>query len=252
MPEHVSADIVFCIDASGSMKPCIDAVRENIDQLLRGITDASQCNWDVRFDFLAFHHSNDGRHWYRSVKNNAFEIFMGLYHDETGERKASFFTRDTVEFCKSMDNNIVIEGEEQQLFALDTAMDFPWRCAPECRRVVVLLTDEPIETGCFVAEQLEKLSLLIDKANRKRIKLFIIAPESQALYTLAVADRCEYMPYDGEQDGLRNINFTALLKLIGGSITKSRGNESADATPIPSYDQLSYGAANNDSAFSGS
>ena len=182
------ADIVFCIDASGSMKPCIDGVRDNIEKLLEGLESDVQTTWDVRYDFLAFHDSKDGVHWYRSVALPTIPLIEAIYK---GKDNSSIFTKSLAAFKNGL-REITVEGEEQQLLALDIAMDYPWRPSDGCHRVVVLLTDESVETGVDVEEQKKKIDELISKAQDKRIKLFIVAPESEGFYKLSAADRCEY------------------------------------------------------------
>ena len=49
------ADVVFCLDASDSMKPCIDGVRTHIGSFLDGLKSDQQRARDVRFDFVAHH-----------------------------------------------------------------------------------------------------------------------------------------------------------------------------------------------------
>ena len=232
------ADIVFCIDASGSMMPCIDAVRNNIEKLLEGLQSDVQTTWDVRFDFLAFHDSKDGVHWYRSVALEGCPLIDAIYKGiDTGK----FFTKDMAAFKAGL-KGIEVEGEEQQLLALDIAMDFPWRSSDGCHRVVVLLTDEPVETGVFVKEQTSKVDTLIAKVMDKRIKLFIIAPESESFYRLSSADRCEYDDSGAERKGLRNVDFSKMMTAIGKSVLVAQTYAGANSKPQASFDQLDWSA----------
>ena len=48
-----SADIVFVLDASKSMEPCINAVKENIVDFTKVFQDDPNNMWDIRLDFLA-------------------------------------------------------------------------------------------------------------------------------------------------------------------------------------------------------
>ena len=233
------ADIVFCIDASGSMKPCIDAVRNNIEKLLEGLKSDVQTNWDVRFDFLAFHDSVEGWHSLQSVAAQQVELVDAIYK---GGNNGSFFTKDLSLF-KSRLQQIVVKGEEEQLLALDIAMDFPWRPSDGCHRVVVLLTDEPVETGIFVDEQKKRIDALIQKVMDKRIKLFIVAPESDGFYRLASADRCEYDDNGSEQGGLSNVDFSKMLTAIGKSVSVSQFYDGASSTPKPLFDQMEWVAS---------
>ena len=54
MAGRETADIVFCVDVSGSMRPAIDGVRKNIEKLVKSLNQSGgQMVWDVRFDYLA-------------------------------------------------------------------------------------------------------------------------------------------------------------------------------------------------------
>lgn len=230
------ADIVFCIDASGSMKPCIDAVRDNIEKLLEGLQADVQTTWDVRFDFLAFHDSKDGVHWYRSVTMEACPLIDAIY--KSGDR-GKLFTKDLAAFKAGL-KEIEVEGDEEQLLALDIAIDYPWRPSDGCHRVVVLLTDESVETGVFVEEQKSKIDTLIAKVMDKRIKLFVVAPESDGFYRLASADRCEYDDSGAENGGLKNIDFSKMMTAIGKSVSVAQTYAGANSEPHPSFDQMEW------------
>ncbi len=230
------ADIVFCLDASGSMQPCIDGVRENVAKLVRDLQSDANAKWDVRFDYFAFHDGDDGLHWYHSVNYVSVPLFQALYH---GEGKDRLFTRDLTEFCNSLRDNVEVEGEEMQLMALDTAMDFPWRDSGSCHRVVVLLSDEPVETGVLVERQIQAIPRLIEKIQSKRIKLFIFAPESGAFMKLASADKVEY---DSDTvsgpGGFRNVNFSKLMETIAKSVSVTQYYDGGGTNPDPVFNQL--------------
>ena len=242
------ADIVFCIDASGSMKPCFDAVRRNIAELMNGLQSDGQVNWDVRYDFLAFHDNEEGVHDYTTTRTGGVELIDILYH---GGDRSKLFTRNTEELCRALQKRVTTEGDEQQLTALDTAMDFPWRSSGDCHRVVVLLTDEPVETGVFVEEQIAAIDRMIQKAQNKRIKLFIIAPESGAFFELSALDRCEYTDLQNTQDGMRSVDFSKLLQTIGKSVSVSQNYSGGEEEPSPCFEQDEWGSCSN-ATFTGS
>ncbi len=234
------ADIVFCIDASGSMQPAIDAVRENISRLLQGLTQSKEqgYSWDVRFDFLAFHNNREGIHSFRTVRTNAVALQKALYLDQDD---TPFFTRDVQEFCRALAGVKAVD-EEKQLLALDFAMDFPWRPSSDCHRVVVLLTDEGIETALAPEDQKAHIPALVKKLMEKRIKLFIIAPESEGFYQLAEADRCEYTDLEpGVANGLREVDFSKMLETIGKSVSVSQTYDGGHSAPEPLFGQMAWG-----------
>lgn len=242
------ADIVFCIDASGSMKPCFDAVRRNIADLMIGLQADGQTSWDVRYDFLAFQDNEEGVHGYTTTRTGQMDLINILYHK--GDR-SKLFTRNIEEFCTALQTRVKTEGDEQQLTALDTAMDFPWRSSGDCHRVVVLLTDEPVETGVFVEKQKAAIDRMIQKAQNKRIKLFIIAPESEAFFELSALDRCEYTDLQNTQDGMRSVDFSKLLQTIGKSVSVSQNYSGGEEEPSPCFGQDEWGGCSN-ATFTGS
>ena len=80
MAGRETADIVFCIDASGSMASAIDGVKKNIKKLVDSLESTPNTTWDVRFDFLAY--SNvDERDNYRleSVKTSGKDLLNEVY-----------------------------------------------------------------------------------------------------------------------------------------------------------------------------
>lgn len=230
------ADIVFCLDASGSMQPCIDALRRQIGELIKGLENDGQTSWDVRYDFLAFHDSESGVHWYRSVHLPTCPLIDSIYNEPL---PGVFFTRDLNVF-KSALNDIKLTGEEMQLLALDIAVDYPWRSSSDCHRVVVLLSDEAVETGVHVPYQVDKLDALIKKIMDKRIKLFVIAPESEAFYRLSEADRCEYTALESDRNGLREVDFSKMLQTIGKSVSVSQSYTGAPVDARPLFNQKEW------------
>ena len=228
------ADIVFCIDSSGSMQPCLEAVQRNIGKLLEGLAEQGQgCTWDVRFDFLAFCDTRDGVHKMASTHMGVVSIINKIYHKHDA---SGFFTRDLSEFRAAL-SQVQPDGEEMHLLALDVAMDFPWRPSSDCHRVVVLLSDEPVESGVDAEEQAAQVDAIIAKAMDKRIKLFIVAPESDVFYRLSAADRCEYTDLESMQDGLQSVDFSRMLEAIGKSVSVSQSYEGGSNEPKPHFGQ---------------
>ncbi len=236
MPGKNCADIVFCIDASGSMQPAIDALRANITDLLEGLTAGGEqgYSWDIRFDFLAFKANKQRVYTHASVRAWGNQLTRALYVEP---QPSLFFTRDVEEFRNGL-ARIKAEDEEEQLLSLDFAMDYPWRPSNDCHRVVVLLTDEAVETGLEVQEQLSSIPALVEKIMAKRIKLFIVAPESAGFFELSEADRCEYDVLGATNvNGLRNVNFSKMLSAIGKSVSISQNYDGGVTTPMPNFGQ---------------
>jgi len=226
------ADVVFCLDASDSMKPCIDGVKTHISSFLEGLKSDGQRTWDVRFDFLA-HQTVRGEggvigHWHFSLYHSepGNDVVSVLYMGQQGQQgqRGSFFTTDIAEFKRGLDK-VEVQGDEGPLVALDSCLDFPWRKAGECHRVVIFMTDEPFETSSAPETERQFLEELLQKTQDLKVLLFIVAPDSPAYEELAEVDKSEYEAVDGQSTGLANVDFRKLLSGIGKSVSVSTANQ---------------------------
>lgn len=208
-------DVVFCLDASGSMAPCIDGVRRNIGAFLDGLVGGANQKIDCRLDFLA--HSCDEK--FRSIRSTSLrrdnmELITALYGQ--APEPGAFFTTDPDELRAGLDA-ITVYGDEAMLVALDFCLDFPWRPRSSCRRVAALLTDEPLESNANVREQRKMIGKLIDKIHALGVMLFLVGPQSKGFNELAEADKCQYQQVAQAQDGLITLDFARVLAYIGKS-----------------------------------
>lgn len=230
MPGRQVADVIFCLDASGSMGPCIDGVKRHIGSFVSGLKSDNQQTWDLRLSFLAYcAGENDGGgctfgfQW-MDAKAAGMGLIDALYRpDERQGGSSQFWTSEISEFVAKLDA-VRVYGDEAPLVALDTALDFPWRSEKDSHRVVVVLTDESLETGVMVPEQIAVIPKLIQKLHSLRVKLFIVAPSSDAFDSLCAADRCEYETVSDAHTGLMNVDFKKILGAIGKSVSVSVGD----------------------------
>lgn len=214
------ADILFCIDASDSMRPCFDALMRHLNDLVNSLK-GNGSEWDIRLDFISqsvAQAKNDPRtrvFQHNSVFNS--DVLTSLYCTPNPEER--FFTSDRRAFLDAL-SKIECKGDEAMLVALDTAIDFPWRHSAECHRVLIFLTDEPCETNFDNGTKYPlKLNEMISKIQDRRIMLFIVAPESPAYYELSEANLCEYKVIDGANDGFRRVDFSKIMEFIGRSVS---------------------------------
>lgn len=204
------------------MRPCFDAVRRNIGSLIAGLKTDGQTIWDLRFDFVSYSASegDDGNLVFgmRSLRANGLKLVEGLYNQQQSANV--FFTNDVEKFREGL-AELKAGGDEASFVALDTALDFPWRDANVAHRVLILLTDEALETGVGVKQQAELIPSLIEKIHRLRIMLHLVGPTSIAFDQLSAADKSEYTVVDDAQNGLANVDFAQTLAAIGKSISAS-------------------------------
>lgn len=241
MAGRETADIVFCMDASGSMEPSFDGVRNHVFKLLDELDSDLQRSWDVRFDFLAYQtaYCNCGKVGmsFYTVNQKNFGILKALYHQgdlDANEVGDQFFTTDLELFRKRL-GKITCEGDETTAVALDMAADFPFRDASTCHRVVILLTDEALDTGTSVEQSNEKLMELAQKFQERRIALYMITPQCDAYDTLSQIDKCEWTIVDDGNTGLRNVDFAKLMQSIGKSVSVSQTTMGKSIDPKPLY-----------------
>ena len=239
MAGRETADIVFCMDASGSMDNAFDGVRDNVEKLVKTLnTSGLQTKWDVRFDFLAY--SNTCMPSMRLITTNEHStgVINGLYNDpeakslQQDKESGKFFTRDLKKFCEQLDK-VECEGDESTLLALDLAADFPFRDAATCHRVVVLLTDEAVADGPLANETNKKLMNLAMKYQDKKIMLFMVTPDCPSFDQLSQTDKCEWTV--DETGGLHGVNFSKLMESIGKSVSISQTMGAGRDTPNPLF-----------------
>jgi len=223
MKTRCTADIVFCLDSSESMDPCLEGLMENITSLVEGIQGDGQNSWDVRFDFVS-HQS------LLNAQGGAVINHSSLYNRDLldvlyGDTRGRFFTRDVVEF-KTGISRIKTKGDESPLVAIDSCLDFPWREEGECHRVIVFLTDEPFET-CLKPE-MEKtyIDQVIQKIMDLNVLFFLIAPDSEGFERISSADKSQYVVIESEVPELTAVDFSKfdfrnLLAQIGKSVSVS-------------------------------
>ena len=87
MAGRQTADILFCMDASGSMRNAFSGVRNHVNKMLEAIKSDLQMQWDVRFDFLAYSNTSDIMKL-RTVNYAGRDVIDALYNG--GAKKGLF------------------------------------------------------------------------------------------------------------------------------------------------------------------
>jgi hypothetical protein len=186
--------------------------------------------WDWRLDFVA--------HRAGIIPGGAMFVQRSLYNEELltslylskGQSGGRYFTADLEEFKGGL-ATIEVSGDEASLVALDSCLDFPWRPAATCHRVVIFLTDEPAEDGVMVDAQRAAVPDMIQKIQQLKVLLFVVGPDSEIFNQLAQVNKSEYEVVDGVGDGLSRVDFRKLLSAIGKSVSVSTLQSQKDETP---------------------
>lgn len=212
-----SVDLVLVVDASGSMGPCFEKLRQHLKDLLYPL---QQAQYRVRFGLVAYAAGKDGS---RVVYDHTFvggsgaDLLQKLYAAQPSP--GVFFTESPDVMVRTL-ATLQPRGDEDTLLALDIAADFPFGPSDSTQRVIALFTDEPLEEGITGDDPLRQLPHIIQKLMERRIHLFASAPFSPALEELASVDRAEIEIVEGG-DGLQSVDFRKLLGQMGKSISIS-------------------------------
>ncbi len=210
-------DVVFCLDASGSMAPCIDGVRRNINAFLGGLAGDENRKIDCRIDFLA-HSCSEAFDAFRceSLRCRDLDFLAALYG--ANAKREQFFTTDVGDIRRGLER-VEPYGDEAVLVALDMCLDFPWRPRGVCHRVVAMLTDEPFEENAGARDQKGMIGTIIEKIHALGVMLFLVGPKSAGFDELSEADKSQFQQVGQTHDGLGSLDFGRVLSHIGKSVS---------------------------------
>jgi len=187
------ADIVFCIDFSGSMSPCIEGVKNHINTFVKSLETASPNTIiDWRIAFCA-------------------------YSDDT------FIIKDFVTETNSFVNSLAgidTMGNEFTPGAIDYCLTkFNWR--PVSNKFLVVFTDEELEGGWSTdnGDGSSKYQLLLDKIGNSGSRLFFFGPKCPYYEQIEKVSRTfvSYLKYGD----FSSVDFSALFTTLGKTVSQS-------------------------------
>jgi len=247
------ADVLFVLDASGSMRPCFDQLRTHIKRFVEPFKTAGFTS--LRLGLLAYSANKDRTH-NRIVYRNMFlcpnraSNMATLYGDHETASKMFFTNTSSIEgnvdkFVRRLDE-IKCLGDEDTPFAMDCAADFPFEPINTTRRVIILFTDERIDDGVSkmksVGENYSTLDKIMDKICKKHITLYFYGPSSPATEVLEDYPRVIYQDVIAYQDRHSptetwdSLNIGRVLESLGKSISRS----ALSATEEPETERAIY------------
>ncbi|WP_260596610.1 vWA domain-containing protein [Sphingomonas endolithica] len=227
------ADIVFVVDVSGSMAPCIDALRQNIeafvDSLSRGDANNTAPVKDWRAKVVGYRDfesaESEGLPW---MIDNSFVR-------ETAELKAQLAALEANgggdEPESLLDTLYKVATMEATAKGAQTVEATKWRYRSDAARVVVVFTDASFKETMGIPEA--KGGSLQDVANvvmANRIILSVFAPNFEGYDRLSQIDKSEWevVEFDGltAQEALQKftadpVNFRNTLKQLAASVSRS-------------------------------
>ena len=218
-------DIVMCIDATNSMGPCIDNVRNHASKFYRDFVDKMINDYDSQVDSLRLQ----------------VVVFRDLECDTEALVKSDFFElpADTALFENYL-KGIAPRGggdiKESGLEALYTAMTTEWEAKRyNDRQVIVLFTDaDAIDFGekshrtgypTLCDEQTMKDVWYARMGNRntmqERCKRLVIFAPANSLYQTKITaqlNRSTFSPVEPKK-GMADVSFEDILKIVCASAT---------------------------------
>lgn len=201
------ADIVFCIDVTQSMQPCIDQVKQNVHNFATSIqTYSGNTKVDWRARVLG----------YRDFNVDAECLVNDMDFVATAE-----------ELKAQLDKVNADGGGDAPESTLDAilyaTLKSNWRAA--AHKVVVVFTDAPplphlhskTTSELKVADDMEVINQTLKE---KRIKLFLFGPKDATYDELSKAYRTVITQYEDADEGLKNADFKSILDAIAKTVSQ--------------------------------
>lgn len=201
------ADIVFLLDVTGSMDPCIEGLKENIDQL----SDSFEGTQEVEVDWRA-----------RIIGYRDFEVDTEDYklvgRDNPMVSTASQLKQQVKPFYADGGGDLAESALDAIEFAIENT---DWVNIGEGHRIIVLLTDAPTKSRTVSGLDLNDV---LQKLQEEHIKVLLYGPpcaEYKMIDKLPKADFTD-VSNGGKVDvyeGLKNFNWEALFQTLNSTVS---------------------------------
>ena len=233
-----NVDLVLVIDGSASMRPCFDGLRAHLATLIQPL-QGTTARMRIGLLVSSVGKEGDGGLLYNvtTLAGTGLPVFKSLYSRGANDPdpRNEFFTSDSTRVTQVL-ASVKMIGDEDMLFALDTAADFPFGALRDTKRVIALFSDEKFEHGADRGQHADRIPEIREKLMARHIQLFMAVPDGHAAQELAMTDRCEVEIVQGG-DGLRGLDFSRLLSQMGKSISAS----SLQSTKEPAWSRALFG-----------
>jgi len=227
------ADIVFVVDVSGSMAPCIDALRQNIetfvDSLSRGDANNAAPVKDWRVKVVGYRDIEsaeaEGLPWFI---DNPFVRDTATVKAQLGALQATGGGDEPESLLDALYKVATMEATAKGSQTVEAGK---WRYRSDAARVVVVFTDASFKETMALPEA--KGGSLQDVANMvmaNRVILSLFAPNFEGYDRLSQIDKSEWEVVEFEgltpQQALEKFtadpaNFRTTLKQLAASVSRS-------------------------------
>lgn len=206
------ADIVFLIDVTGSMQPCIDALKERVSDISKSLEGHSNVRVDWRAKAIG----------YRDLEADPVEKhYVGK--ENPFVKNAGGLRAQLAEFEAEGGGGGIEEIPESGLDALMMVMDKEdWIGGGEGHRIIVLLTDAPTKTYTVDGLDVNDVS---QKAADEHFRILMWAPKTEEYLEVAKVPKCSLTDVSGGDsanvyEGLKNLNWDTLYKILQESVSQ--------------------------------
>jgi hypothetical protein len=218
-------DLVFLIDVTGSMSPCLNALKNNINLFVQSLTTRDANN------------TTPVRHWrakavgYRDFEHDAEPIIDHPFvetAEELREQLASLVPEGGGDEPESL-----LEALYAVATMRATEKDAPpdpyaWRYRSSAARVVIIFTDASYKEP-LAQPKGARLDDVINVLMTNRIILSIFAPNMPCYERLAEADKAEWYPVEGGANPQESLalftsnqdNFKETLRQLARTVSKT-------------------------------
>jgi hypothetical protein len=227
------ADIVFMVDISGSMAPCIDALRKNIETFIDSLSQGGPNNAapvrDWRGKVVGYRDieaaQSEGLPW---IVDNDFVNDANALKAQLAALQAAGGGDEPESLLDALYKVASMEAVPKGSQSVEPGK---WRYRSDAARVVIVFTDAPFKETMSLPEA--KGGSLQDVANivmANRIILSLFAPNFEGYDRLSQIDKSEWevVEYEGlsPQEALQKftsdqVNFRNTLKQLAASVSRS-------------------------------
>ncbi len=198
------ADVVFCIDVTGSMEPTIEGVKSHVASFVEGLKEQANLSLDWRVKLMAY---------------RDFKVDGNPVEDHP-------FVDNAADFQNQLNAVTAEGGEDEPESTLDVIykaiMDSDWR--EPVTKVIVVITDattHPEMQQETVGDGMPTdLNQLVNVLTGEGVYLFLIAPDAPEYAELEKVPRSTYKRVDSGS-GLAEVDFEELLRVIGKTVSAS-------------------------------
>jgi len=197
------SDIVFCIDLSGSMRPCIEGVKNHISTFVSNLEMGSpNMVIDWRMAFCGYNAEN----FYVSRFTDRTSDFSNMLRGVNVENRNEY-TPGAIDYCVSQ---------------------LPWR--NECNKFLIVFTDERFKGGMEYSDTIANFPDLLREIEDSHTSLFFFGPKDKYYGQFEHLPRANTKFISGSFEG---VDFSTLLSSLGKTVSRSTGGQGGYSTYSP-------------------